>query len=672
MCYPTKNYSIEQGSFENLPVLSVQKRAILINSARALNQKEPEPERVIYQSNIGDRRPGDTYNEQADVLPLLEQHGWEYAGTKESMTHLTRPGKDKGVSASVYDGKILHVFSSNAPPFEPGKSYAPFSVYTLLKHGGNFEAAARDLAGQGYGEPPLPDADDPGLWGGAKGNITDSADITDRIENVKNGDWENPILLDSFPLPEMEPLPGIIGEFCDAVSEATETPLELAQGLAFPIIATAIQGKVKVLVKSGYTEPVNIWINTVLPSGNRKSSVLQEVTDPLLSWEARQIQKDGPKVRELESQRRNEEARIKSLRAKYGKSKRENLAEIEREILDLERELISVPALPKIWVQDITPEHLGTVMAEQGGKMAILSAEGGIFDLMAGRYSGGIPNLDLFLQSHSGDPVRVDRGSRDSIYIPSPTLSMGLSTQEDVLKKIGSAPGFRGRGLLARFLYLLPVSPLGFRSLETTPVSYKVQDQWRQVIHKLLDLEPSSDQNGNLAPHMLKLSRQAYNEWLDFSRHIETELREGGRFEFIRDWAGKLPGATIRLSGLMHCVLFPQQPWKEPISLETMQQGLGLGAIFTEHAMKTFDLMGCDKNIEGARLVWRWVERGRFKTFRKRDCHNALQGRFPRVAGIEPPLDVLTERKYLAKSTEKTGGRPSDIFSVNPELTRGW
>jgi len=186
------------------------------------------------------------------------------------------------------------------------------------------------------------------------------------------------------------------------------------------------------------------------------------------------------------------------------------------------------------------------------------------------------------------------------------------------------------------------------------------------------NLEPSSDQNGNLAPHMLKLSRQAYNEWLDFSRHIETELREGGRFEFIRDWAGKLPVATIRLSGLMHCVLFPQQPWKEPISVETMQQGLGLGAVFTEHAMKTFDLMGCDKNIEGARLVWRWVERGRFKTFRKRDCHNALQGRFPRVAAIEPPLDVLTERKYLAKSTEKTGGRPSDIFSVNPELTRGW
>jgi hypothetical protein len=503
-------------------------------------------------------------------------------------------------------------------------------------------------------------------------NITDSADITDRVENVKNADWEYPVLLDSFPLPEMEPLPGIIGEFCDAVAEATETPLELAQGLALSTVATAIQGKVKVLVKPGYTEPVNIWINNILDSANRKSSVLHPVTGPLLSWEAIQRQINGPKIRELGSRRENQEARIKSLRVKYGKAKSENLAEIEKEILKLERELVSIPVLAKVWVQDITPEHLGTVMKEQGGKMSIISAEGGIFDLMAGRYSGGIPNLDLFLQSHSGDPVRVDRGSRESIFIESPTLSIGLSTQPDVLRKIGNLPGFRGRGLLARFLYLLPVSPLGFRKLETSPVPHMVQDQWKQVIHKLLDLEPSSDDCGNLAPHLLKLSRQAYNEWLDFSRHVETELREGGRFEYIKDWAGKLPGATIRLAGLLHCVLFPQQPWKEQISLETMQQGLGLGAIFSEHALKVFDLMGCDKNIEGARKVWRWIERERFKSFRKNDCYNALKGTFPRVSDIAPCFEILSERNYIASTTEKRVGRPSVRFFVNPQLTKDW
>jgi len=50
-------------------------------------------------------------------------------------------------------------------------------------------------------------------------------------------------------------------------------------------------------------------------------------------------------------------------------------------------------------------------MADNDEKMSVLSDEGGIFDILAGRYNGGIPNLDLFLQSHSGSSVRVDRGS---------------------------------------------------------------------------------------------------------------------------------------------------------------------------------------------------------------------------------------------------------------------
>jgi hypothetical protein len=43
--------------------------------------------------------------------------------------------------------------------FEPGKAYTPFAVYAALKHNGDFSAASRDLAGQGYGAPrPAPRA----------------------------------------------------------------------------------------------------------------------------------------------------------------------------------------------------------------------------------------------------------------------------------------------------------------------------------------------------------------------------------------------------------------------------------------------------------------------------------------------------------------------------------
>ena len=490
--------------------------------------------------------------------------------------------------------------------------------------------------------------------------------------NGQRIEWEEPVLLGDFGLPEMEPVPGIIGEFSEAVSAATETPLELAQGLSLAAVASACQGKAIVQVKRGYSEPVNVWINVALESGNRKSSVHAEVTRPLLTWEAEEREELEPIVKEAESQRKNQEARIKSLRGRYGKAQRDELEEIEEEIRELEAELVEVPVMPKVWVQDVTVEHLGTLLSLHGGRMSILSAEGGIFDLMAGRYSNGIPNLDLFLQGHSGDPVRVDRGSRESIYLERPALSMGLSPQPEVLKSIADAPGFRGRGLLARSLYLLPVSRLGHRVLETEPVSHLIKEKYEAVIHALLNLEPAKDERGKSVPHIISLTQPAYEEWLEFSRWVEKDLRESGRFEFIMDWAGKLPGAAARLAGLLHCVQHPEQPWSGQIQLETMQQALGLASIFSGHALKVFDLMGADKSLEGSKRVWRWIERGRFKSFSKRDCYNALKGCFPRVSEIEPPLDVLEERNYVASTKEKTGGRPTVKYRVHPELAEGW
>ena len=59
-------------------------------------------------------------------------------------------------------------------------------------------------------------------------------------------------------------------------------------------------------------------------------------------------------------------------------------------------------------------------MAANNERMSILSDESGIFDILAGRYSNGVPNLDLFLQGHAGSPVKVNRGSRPPIAMESP------------------------------------------------------------------------------------------------------------------------------------------------------------------------------------------------------------------------------------------------------------
>ena len=47
-------------------------------------------------------------------------------------------------------------------------------------------------------------------------------------------------------------------------------------------------------------------------------------------------------------------------------------------------------------------EKLGMMLAEQGGRIASMSPEGGVFDLMAGMYSkSGIPQFGVYLMGHS-------------------------------------------------------------------------------------------------------------------------------------------------------------------------------------------------------------------------------------------------------------------------------
>ncbi len=85
---------------------------------------------------------------------------------------------------------------------------------------------------------------------------------------------------------------------------------------------------------------------------------------------------------------------------------------------------IEVPVIPRLLADDATPEATATLLADHGGRIAIISTEGGVFDTIAGRYARTV-NMDVYLKGHSGDRLRVDRQGRPPQYIPSPALTMG-------------------------------------------------------------------------------------------------------------------------------------------------------------------------------------------------------------------------------------------------------
>ena len=157
LCDPTPGYELIQGDLCDLPVLTEPEREILLQAAWELNEYippvingPPPNSRAAYDGSI---RPGDAFNSEADPRDILKQHGWVHVRNgNDGNEYWRRPGKNSGWSATLKDG-AFYVFTVNAHPFESRKAYSPFSVLTLLEHGGDYARAASALRAQGYGSP---------------------------------------------------------------------------------------------------------------------------------------------------------------------------------------------------------------------------------------------------------------------------------------------------------------------------------------------------------------------------------------------------------------------------------------------------------------------------------------------------------------------------------------
>jgi len=156
-CHPDhKPYRYVQGELSQVPTITTDERHILLDAARLFNSyvKPSRDYKASYQPlAVAGERPGDDYNATGDWEELLTAHGWTECYRKGDMITWTRPDKGRGVSATTnHNGSNrLYVFSSNADPFDAETAYDLFGAYALLEHDGDFAAAARDLAQQGYG-----------------------------------------------------------------------------------------------------------------------------------------------------------------------------------------------------------------------------------------------------------------------------------------------------------------------------------------------------------------------------------------------------------------------------------------------------------------------------------------------------------------------------------------
>ena len=279
------------------------------------------------------------------------------------------------------------------------------------------------------------------------------------------------------------------------------------------------------------------------PTDIMSPETFEQMTTFLYEYEQEYNKAHSMEIRENHLQRESMERQISGLQKKL---ERKESREMELELRQLQEQLEETPELKPVrfFADDCSSEALTSLMAANNGVFSVISTEGGIFDIMAGRYSNK-SNIDVWLKGHCGDAIYVDRMTREAECIMHPALSAILSIQPSVLDEIMSNTTMTGRGLIARFLYASPPSRIGSRVFRTQPIPPEVTAAYRSLIFRLMALPIDGD------AQTVHLSEKAFDLMADyFQEHEKFLVGEG---QAISDWASKYIGAVLRIAGLLHC-----------------------------------------------------------------------------------------------------------------------
>lgn len=494
----------------------------------------------------------------------------------------------------------------------------------------------------------------------ASGSATDSKSRTPEP-------WPDLISFDAPDLLSIDTnvLPDSIGRMVQQVSEATETPPEMSLMVALGAIATATMRKWDVRIDADFRQPLNLYLSCVMPPGNRKSAVFRRLFHPVHEYEKQIRQAAEPEFLRTSSDREIWERQCTDLKTRISKSDGDESIDMRRELDHL---LCNAPAVfhkPQLVSDDVTPESVCSLLDQNHERLGIASAEPEVFDLILGRYSKG-PNLGLWLKGHDGDHHTENRRNRPNpIVLDSPLLTLTIMAQPEAIQAAGSHSVMRGRGMLDRFLFLYPPSPVGMRACVSGKVDPLIERQYAECLTALLSTDIPLDGFGGPEPLLLTLSPDAHSLWKAEQIRVERRMADNEPLSTIAGWGSKYAAQVARIAANLH--LMEHVNRQSVIAAQSMQQAIHIGHVVESHSRAVFQAMGTNAEMQTAQRVVRKVAAEKLTELSRRDVMRI--DRTVDVKDAQAAIDLMVDHGYLvAQHGEKRRGRPSDRYLVNPAV----
>jgi hypothetical protein len=519
--------------------------------------------------------------------------------------------------------------------------------------------------------------------GGVPSHPPSNGSHTPELAQAAPVEWEEPIPFNEYKVPSFPTnvFPEAIRKWVEAEAFGTETPVDLASIVVLGVLSTACAKKVVVKVSDDWIEPVNLYSAVVLPTGCLKSVVFKQARKPIYDYELSRSKMDKEDYQRRLTEYRIAEGQLQEAEKQAAKATTESdpNGEAKQRAMQLAKDFarLEKPVLPRLTVDDITIEKLVSHMAEQKGRISLYDPEGGFFSVLAGKYSEGKTNFNAVLKAWSGEQIIVDRQSRESQIIESPSLTIILSPQPAVFTELENKELFHERGMFARFIFSYPESPLGKRSCEAMPVPYLVREAYDTKVRSILTLKDTVDQNGELAPVPLLLSEVGHAMLIDFRKENEPRIGADGDLAYLSGFMSKLPGMCLRMAALLHMAKHVNSDSRMdlvPTTIEddTLSDAFEIGHYLITHTQAIYGAMEADPSMKAGLKLIRWIQKEKRERFSRREAFREVQTYAKDVDALKRVLKLLIDHQWIMEDgaqepAQRDRGRPAGPFYlVNP------
>ena len=385
---------------------------------------------------------------------------------------------------------------------------------------------------------------------------------------MNNIQWTEPRPLrqrvNAIPFP-VNALPSVLRDMAQAISVTTSTDVGMAGTAMLSAVGYCFTGLYRLAGKADHTEPPVLYSLIIAQPSERKSPVMHFIKAPFDSFESKYNKDHLEEMYTAQQEVKALEARVKAME----KEDEPDTSAIAK--LRVQAENIRNTAPVRIAVDDITPESLASELSENDS-LLMISDEAGMLSNFNGKYSNGIPNLDLLLKAWNGEKYICNRVIRGRMEIPRPYLSVALAGQPYIWDNMMNDTAFRSSGLIARFVPCFAKSDVGKRRYDTAPIPQEVRARYHSLIHQLL----KSKKNHGDEETILRLSREASEEYIGYcNNYIEKEIKES--MCCCQDWGGKFHGLILRIACILHCADCCSrgvEPSEENVNHDTLEEML--------------------------------------------------------------------------------------------------